>query len=113
MFGSSITVEDAFKREANMKCSIDIKAREVAFALRSEILKVQKTTLPENLTIKDILKREVQLPHIFNEFFNNLICSPDIRRSKSANKARRVKSISEDAIFTVTSGLKSRQNICN
>ena len=47
-----------------MKCNIDIKAREVQYALRSEILKVQKTPLPENLTIKDILKGEVQVPDI-------------------------------------------------
>ena len=43
-----------------MKCNIDIKAREVVHALRSEILKARKTPLPENLTIKDIL--EVQVP---------------------------------------------------
>ena len=47
-----------------MKCNIDIKAREVVYALRSEILKARKTPLPENLTIKDILKGEVQVPAI-------------------------------------------------
>ena len=35
---SSITVEDAFRRVANMKCNIDRKARKAAFALRSEIV---------------------------------------------------------------------------
>ena len=30
-------------REANMKCNVDTKARGVAFALRSEIIKAQKT----------------------------------------------------------------------
>ena len=89
-----------------MKCNIDIKAREIAYVLKSEILKAQKTPLPENLTIKGILKGEVQVPDIVNKFFNNLICGPDIRRAKSANKVRRVKSIREDAIFAVSSGLK-------
>ena len=89
-----------------MKPNIDIKAREVAYGLSSEILKAQKTPLPENLTIKDILKGEVQVPDIVNKFFNNLICGRDIQWAKSANKGRRVKSISEDAIFVVTSGLK-------
>ena len=42
IFSSSITVEDAFRREANMKCNIDIQARGVAFALRSENLKPKK-----------------------------------------------------------------------
>ena len=42
-----------------MKPNIDIKAREVAYSLSSEILKAQKTPLPENLTLKDILKGEV------------------------------------------------------
>ena len=64
IFSSCITVEDAFRREGSMKCNIDIKAREVAYALRSEILKARKTPLPENLTIKDILKGEVQVPAI-------------------------------------------------
>ena len=59
-----MTAEDAFRREANMKCNIDINAREVQYALRSEILKAQKTPFPENLTIKDILKGEVQVPDI-------------------------------------------------
>ena len=77
IFSSSITVEDAFRRETNMKWNINIKAREVAYALRSEILKAQKTTSPENLTIKDILKGEVQVPDIVNKFFNNLICGPN------------------------------------
>ena len=64
IFSSSITVEDAFRREANMKCNIDIKAREVALAVRSEVLKGQKTPLQENLTIKVILKGEVHVPDI-------------------------------------------------
>ena len=89
-----------------MKPNIDIKAREVAYGLSSEILKAQKTPLPENLTVKDILKGEVQVSDIVNKFFNNLICGPDIQWAKSANKVRRVKSVSEDAIFVVTSGLK-------
>ena len=72
-----------------MKCNIDIKAREIAYVLKSEILKAQKTPLPENLTIKGILKGEVQVPDIVNKFFNNLICGPDIRRA-----------------FAVSSGLK-------
>ena len=89
-----------------MKCNIDIKAREVAYTLRSYIVEAQKTPLPENLTIKDILKGEVQVPDIVDNFFNNLICGPGMGRAKSVNKVRRVKSISEDAIFAVTSSLK-------
>ena len=89
------------------------KAREVAYALRSEILQAQKTPLPENLTIKDISQGEVQVPDIVNNFLDNLICGPDIQRAKSSSKVRRVKSVGEDVIFAVTSGLKNRQDICN
>ena len=39
IFSSSITLEDAFMREGNMKYTIDINTREVAYALRSEIHK--------------------------------------------------------------------------
>ena len=85
-----------------MKCNIDIKAIEVAYALRSEIFKAQKTPLPENLTIKCILKGEVPVPDIVNNFYNNLLCGPNIRWEKSAIKVRKVKSISEDAIFALT-----------
>ena len=78
VFSSSITEEDAFRTEANMKCNIDIKAREIAYVLKSEILKAQKTPLPENLTIKGILKGEVKVPDTVNKFFNDLIYGPDI-----------------------------------
>ena len=89
-----------------MKCNIDIKSREVAYALRLYIVKAQKTPLPENLTIKDNLKGEVQVPDIVDKFFNNLTCAPGMGRAKSANKVRRVKLITGDAIFAVTPGLK-------
>ena len=85
-----------------MKCNIGIKAGEVAYALRLEILKAQKIPFPEKLTIKDILKGEVKVPDDVNTSFNNIICGSDIRRALSANKVRRVKSISKDAIFAVT-----------
>ena len=37
---------------------------------------------------------------------NNIICSPDVWLAKSASKFRRVKSVSEDAMFAATSSLK-------
>ena len=37
---------------------------------------------------------------------NNIICSPDVWLAKSASKLRRVKSVSEDAMFAATSSLK-------
>ena len=43
ILSSPITEEDAFRREANIKCNVDIKVRGVVFALRSQILEVQKT----------------------------------------------------------------------
>ena len=43
-----------------MKCNVHIKARGVALALRSDIIKAQKTPLPEYLTIKDITKEAVK-----------------------------------------------------
>ena len=75
---SSITVENSFMREANVKCNVDTKARGAAFALRSEIIKAQKTPLPEYLTIKDITKEDIQVPDFVDKIFNNFICNPDI-----------------------------------
>ena len=48
---SSMIEEDACAREANMKSNVDIRARGVAFALRSVIFKAQKTSLSNNLTV--------------------------------------------------------------
>ena len=39
IFSSFLAVEHSFRREDNMKCNINIKARKVAFAMRSKILK--------------------------------------------------------------------------
>ena len=81
-----------------MKCNIEMKAREIAFVLRSEILKKQKIPFSRERNHKRHLKSK-------SKFFNNLICLPDIQLAKSA--------IKEDTIFDVTSGLKKHQNICN
>ena len=82
-----------------MKCNVHIKARGVALALRSDIIKAQKTPLPEYLTIKDITKEAVQVPDFVDKIFNNLICNPDIWRAKAASKVRRVNSINEESFL--------------
>ena len=110
---SSITVENSFMREANMKCNVDTKGRGVAFTLRSEIIKAQKTPLPEYLTIIDVTKEDIQVPDFVDKIFNNFTCNPDIWGAKAASKVRRVNSVSEESFFALTSGLKSRQKNCD
>ena len=78
-----------------MKCNIDIKTREVAFAMRS------KNSITSELNHKRHFKKRITSTRHFNKLFNNLISGPDIRQAKSTSNVRRVISISEDAIFTV------------
>ena len=55
-----------------MKPNIDIKAREVAYGLSSEILKAQKTPLPEKLTVKDILREKYKYRILLISFSTTL-----------------------------------------
>ena len=106
IFSSSMGIEEALRKEHSMKTNLSIKIRDVAFALRSSIIEAKTTPLPENITIEDIQKGEIEIPEVVIQFFTDLIGGPDPRRGKSAGKLRRIKSISEDAVFAVTAGQK-------
>ena len=68
----------------------------------------EKTSFPENLTLKDILKGEVLVPFNVSLFFKYLIAGTDSGRWKQTIKQKCVRSISQDTVFAATSGLKKK-----
>ena len=89
-----------------MKSRLNGKIKEVAYALRSEILNAEKNPLAEELKLKDIIRGEVEIPDILHTFFTHLIGGLDPHRSTSIRKQRRIRSISADVILATTSGPK-------
>ena len=64
------------------------------------------TPLPNNIKLEDIERGEVNVPDLVNLFFQNLIGGSDSHRWSKETKQRRTMSISQDAIFGATSGIK-------
>ena len=83
-----------------------IQSRHTALALREDLLRSEKTHLPENITIEDIKKGEATVPQSVKEFFQYLISGPDTRVWESSSKKRRVDSITQDVLSSSTSGRK-------
>ena len=107
LFSTNMTVEDAIKRNTknNKTMSIKEKLREVAFILRRTIMDAETTPLPAKITIADIANGEIDAPEILEEFMTNMICGPDYRRRTDTKKSR-IKTISQDIVFSATSGRK-------
>ena len=81
--------------------------REIALLPRDEINRADRFHLPNNLKIEDIKRCEVTVPELVITFFENL--GPDARRWESNFKKLTRKSMSEDAVFAATVGLKKLQ----
>ena len=103
LFSKHLSVEKAMRKEHSMKSKLNVKIRDVAFALRLSIAEAEHKPLPPDITVADILYDEVNVPDEVNKFF---IWGPDNRTLKSNTKQRRINSISEDFVFAVTSGRK-------
>ena len=111
IFSASLEVEEALRNEVCFQNKLKTQIREVAFELRKSIMNAETKTLPNELQLQDIIAGEIEIPDIVLQFFSCLIGGPDIRRGKSAAKARRINSISSDVIFAATSGRKKPTNI--
>ena len=81
--------------------------RDIALLPRDEINRAERFPLPNNLKIEDIKRGEVTVPELVITFFENL--GPDARRWESKFKKLIIKSMSEDAVFAATVGLKKPQ----
>ena len=58
-----------------------------------------------------MLHGTTNVPPKLNQFFQYLICGPDLRRWKSDTKQCRIQSISQDVIFATSCGPKLPSDI--
>ena len=107
IYSLSLNEADAFRNEISFEqTNISNKVREVAFILRKEIMEAEKTDLPQNLRLEDLMSGEVQIPDILLQFMTLLITGPDKRRGYTPSKQRRSKVICQDIICATTAGNK-------
>ena len=57
-----MTLEEALRKHRQQVADQSTQIREAALLLRESIINAEKTPLPESLTLKDILKGEIQVP---------------------------------------------------
>ena len=105
-----MTSEEALRKHRQQVADQSTQIRDVALLLRESIINAENAPLPESLTLKDILKGEVQVPSNVSLFFKYLIAGPDSRRWKQTIKQKRITLVSLDTVYAATSGLKKLQN---
>ena len=106
IYYASLSVEEILRKETLASTIEDVKIKEVAFLIRKSILDCKHQPLPENITLEDFKKGEVETPEILEKFLTYLIAGPDSRRHESDVKQRRIKSISDDVIYATTGDKK-------
>ena len=109
LYGSSLSLGEAVQKLDIKGDDMKTKVRDIALLLREEINRAERFPLSNNLKTKDIKRGEVTVPELVTNFFQNLIGVPDVRRWESNFKKIRIKSMSEDAVFAATAGLKKPQ----
>ena len=107
LYGSSLSLDEAVQKLDIKGDDMKTKVRDIALLLREEINRAERFPLPNNLKIEDIKRGEVTVPELVTTFPQNLIGGPDFRRWESNLKKIRIKSMSEDAVFAATAGLKT------
>ena len=96
------TIEEAIR--LSDKQNIQKKIRDVALFLRGEVLQAGYTPLPNNVSLEDIRKGEVNTPEDLVKFFRYLVGGPYVGRKLAVAKNYRIKSISKDVVLASTSG---------
>ena len=80
--------------------------REVALDLRAALRDAKHNPLSTDITLDKIMSREIEIPEEVLQFFKYLIIDAVNRTSDSSSKLRRMRSISEDVVYSMTSGRK-------
>ena len=89
IYSSSLNEADAFRNEISFEqTNISNKVREVAFIRRKEIMEAEKTDLPQNLQLEDLMSGEVQIPDILLQFMTLLITGPHKPQGYTPSKQR-------------------------
>ena len=107
LYDSSLSLDEAVQKLDIKGDDMKTKVRDIALLLREEINRAERFPLPNNLKIEDIKRGEVTVPELVITFSENL--GPDARRWESKFKKLIIKSMSEDAVFAATVGLKKPQ----
>ena len=76
---SLMTSKEALRKHLQV-ADQSTQIKEVALLLRGKALNVERTPVLESLTLKYILKGEVQVPSSVSLFFKYLIAGPDSTR---------------------------------
>ena len=77
--------------------------KRAAFIIRNEIVKIAPNKLPANLTVKDLIKGECDIPNILTSFYSFLLIGTHNRRPSGSYTERLTKSFVQDAIYAVSS----------
>ena len=77
IYDASLSVEEILRKETLTSTKEDVKIKEVAFLTRKSILDCKHQPLPENITLEDVKKGEVETPEILENFLTYLIAGPD------------------------------------
>ena len=112
VFSASLSINDALLKQNDSLTNTKTQIRDVAFALRDAIKNLEKRPLSQNIKLEDLQKGEVDVHEIVDLFIKSVICGPDTVDCDTPAKRRRIKSISEDLVFAVTSGrMKPRKYV--
>ena len=106
IFSKTLSISDGFHKENSTAKFQGVQLRDAALVLREVILSRESMPLPENLTTDSVLHRTANVAPKLSQFFQYLICGPDLRRWKSDTKQRCIQSISQDVTLAVSSGCK-------
>ena len=103
---SEMSKEEALAFKFDKLMDIKMKIRDAALVLREAIMKAPQKQIPSSPTMQDIIGGEVDVPELVQDFFKYLVGGPDSRIWKQPGKQRRIRAISQDAVFSATSGKK-------
>ena len=95
-----VVVRNAFENSSDASKKI----QDAAFILRKEITSSNKRSLPQSLTLEDIIKGEIDSPDLLYEFLSHVTFGYDRGNRESSIKKRRVNSIAQDIIYAATGG---------
>ena len=91
---NNTTVKEALRKESQQKAKLN--------SVRDE----KHNLLSTDITLDKIMSGEIEIPEEVLQFFKYLRVGADNGKSNSSNKLRTIKSISEDVLYSVTSGRK-------
>ena len=101
-----LSTEEAWRTQYSKVTSDNMQTWDITFKLRQEIMYASSIKLPENLKVEDIFKCEVEVSDLVHNFLKFLIGGPDSRKWDLESRKRRIKSISQDVVFSSTSGIR-------